>query len=53
MGRQILVATWIADEAIDLRKSSSYAGLVGKLDLENTHNHVSWKCLTSLKKLGI
>ncbi|KAJ9677624.1 hypothetical protein PVL29_022550 [Vitis rotundifolia] len=52
-GRQILDAVLVANEAIDSRKRSASAGLVGKLDIEKAYDHVNWRFLLSvLEKMG-
>lgn len=40
LGRQILDVALIANEAIDSRKRNSRLGLVCKLDIEKTFDHV-------------
>ena len=52
-GRQILDAVLVAKEAIDSRKRSIGVGLVCKLDIEKTYDHVNWRFLLSiLEKMG-
>ena len=52
-GRQILDAVLVANEAIDSRKRSADAGLMCKLGIEKTYDHVNWRFLLSvLKKMG-
>ena len=52
-GRQILDAVFVSNEAISSRKQSSSAGLVCKLDIEKTYDHVNWCFLLSvLEKMG-
>ncbi|CAN1812553.1 LINE-1 reverse transcriptase homolog [Linum perenne] len=52
-GRQILDASLIVNEVIDVRKRSGRPGLVFKLDLEKAYDHVNWELLlTMLDKMG-
>lgn len=53
-GRHILDVALNANEAIDLRKSSSNAGLVFKLDIGKAIYHISWKFLMLVfEKMGV
>ena len=40
-GRQILDAILIANEAVDSRLKDNVGGVLCKLDIEKTYNHVS------------
>ena len=52
-GRQILDAVLIANEVVDSRLKSNQGGVLCKLDIEKTYDHVSWKFLLAvLKKMG-
>lgn len=52
LGRQILHASLIANEAVDLQLKWGERGL-HKLDIEKTYDHVNWKFLLEvLRKLG-
>lgn len=47
-GRQILDASLIANEAIDLIMKNKDCGILCKLDIEKTYDHVDWACLLSV-----
>ena len=49
-GGQILDVAFIANKAIGLRKRSLRLGLVCKLDIEKTYDHVNWKFLFFVMK---
>ena len=49
-GGQILDVAFIANKAIALRKRSLRLGLVCKLDIEKTYDHVNWKFLFFVMK---
>ena len=52
-GRQILDATLIANEAIDLLLKGDEAGVLWKLDLEKAYDHINWDFLMSvMQKMG-
>ena len=52
-GRQILDASLIANEAIDSILKNNYCGILCKLDIEKTYDHVNWTFLLSvLHKMG-
>ena len=51
-GRQIL-ASLVANEAIDSLLRSNKCGLICKLDIEKAYNHVNWNfMLCVLRKIG-
>ena len=52
-GRQTLDASLIANGAIDSLLKSNTCGLICKLDIENTYDHVNWNfLLLVLNKMG-
>ncbi|RVW74115.1 Transposon TX1 uncharacterized 149 kDa protein [Vitis vinifera] len=52
-GEQILDAALIANEAMDSRFKDNVEGVLCKLDIEKTYDHVSWSFLLAvLKKMG-
>ena len=52
-GRQILDAVPIANEAIDLILKNNECGILCKLDIEKTYDHVNWSfLLTVMQKMG-
>ena len=52
-GRQIMDAVFIAKEAIDSRVSQKKPGILCKLDIEKTYDHVNWDfTLSMLKQMG-
>ncbi|KAG5577907.1 hypothetical protein H5410_058041 [Solanum commersonii] len=52
-GRQIMDLVLIANEAIDYRSSLKKPGILCKLVIEKTYDHVNWDFLTSmLEKMG-
>ncbi|RVW46613.1 Transposon TX1 uncharacterized 149 kDa protein [Vitis vinifera] len=52
-GRQILDAVLIANEVVDSRLKSNQGGVMCKLDIEKTYDHVDWKfLLVVLKQMG-
>ncbi|RVW48620.1 Transposon TX1 uncharacterized 149 kDa protein [Vitis vinifera] len=52
-GRQILDAALIANEAIDSLLKGDEAGVLCKLDLEKTYDHINWDFLMSvMQKMG-
>ena len=53
VGRQILDAVLIANEAVDSRLKSNVVGVLCKLDIEKAYDYVSWSFLMAvLKKMG-
>ncbi|OIS98491.1 protein oberon 2 [Nicotiana attenuata] len=46
--RQIMDASLIANEVVDSRLKSKIPGVLCKLDIEKTYNHVNWKFLLRL-----
>ena len=52
-GRQILDVVLIANEAMDSRLKDNVRGVLCKLDIEKTYDHISWSFLLAvLKKMG-
>ena len=52
-GRQILDAVPIANEAIDSILKNNECGILCKLDIEKTYDHVNWSfLLTVMQKMG-
>ena len=52
-GRQTRVASFIANGAIDSLLKSNTCGLICKLDIEKTYDHVNWNfLLLVLNKMG-
>jgi hypothetical protein len=49
-GRQILDSILIANERLDSRITSGGPGLLFKIDIENTYDHVHWELLLYLLK---
>ena len=53
MSRQILHVVLIADKAINLLLKSNECGVLCKLDIEKTYDHVNWNFLLSvLQNMG-
>lgn len=53
MGREILDVVLIADKAINLLLKSNECGVLCKLDIEKTYDHVNWNFLLSvLQNMG-
>jgi len=52
-GRQILDATWIANECVDSCLKSNLPRVVCKLDIKKAYDHVSWDFLMAiLERMG-
>ena len=52
-GRHIMDASLIANECIDYYLRTNHPGILCKLDIEKTYDHVSWEfIMTILEKIG-
>lgn len=49
-GRQIIDAALVANECIDHQLRKGDAGVVCKLDLGKSYDHVNWSCLLDIVK---
>ena len=50
-GKQILDASLIANEAIDLMQKGRDGGILCKLDIEKAYDHVNWRFLLWLLEM--